>query len=72
MPNNNITVTSVAGVAQAVTATVFNNVKGLNFDFVHEVLFIDTGNKVVEVSLSPPIATVTYTVSSNVATVAVS
>lgn len=75
MPNN-ITVTSTTGPGLSLTSQLFNNVTNLNFDYLAGVLTITwndplQGSKKTAVSLSS-ITTVTYTISSGIATVVAS
>jgi len=68
----NITVTGVTGPAKTMTATVFNNADRLDIQFDKAVLFITKEDgKVVPVDLSS-IATVTVTIATGVATIAIS
>jgi hypothetical protein len=66
-----ITVTSKTGPAIAVTAAVLTNVTDIQFKLDRQVLQITTNGQIKEFDLYL-IATVTYTISSHVATVTVS
>lgn len=70
MPDN-ITITSVIGPGLAITAAAFQGIKSVTFDLERQVLTVYTGLKTLDVSLSS-ITTVTYTISSGVATIVVS
>lgn len=71
---NKITATGKVGPGLTETAIVYNNVLGLNFDYETMILFITynyPNTKIAEYDLNSA-ATLTYTISSGVATVVVS
>jgi hypothetical protein len=71
MPNN-ITVTSKTGPALTVTAQVISNVRDIEFRLVDQVLKVtDINSKISHFDLYGT-TTVTYSVTTHVATVAVS
>jgi hypothetical protein len=68
----NVTVTSVAGPGLAVTSQVFNNVTDVDFQLGNGTIALTLSDgRVFSVSYSP-VATVTYTISGSVATIAIS
>lgn len=71
MPDN-ITVTAKTGPAVTATSRVFTGVKKVEFDLEKQVLHVtDSDNRVWDYDLYGS-TTVTYTVASHIATVAVS
>ncbi len=69
--SNTATVTAQLGPDKTATALVFNNLTRIVFDVERQVLSVIVGEKVTDFDLYD-VATVTYTISSHTATIAVS
>ncbi len=75
MASNNVTITGKVGPGITITAQLFNNVTNLEFDYVAGTIWISYNDnetiKRVSVQLTGT-TTVTYTISSGIATVTIS
>lgn len=75
MATNKVTYTGTIGPGNTVTSLVFNDVVDLRFNFIEQTVTISYTTagamKVVTLSLSNE-ATVTYTIATGIATVAIS
>jgi len=72
MASGNITITAPKGPGGTVTALLLSNARSIKFDMAHETIIVEDINRNVTHYDYETIATVTYTIAAELATIAVS
>ncbi len=71
MASGNLTMTAPKGPGGTVTSLVLNGIRSIKFDMAHETVIVEDINRTITHYDYETIATITYTISGELATIAV-